>query len=48
VTGDAEGALPVVRAADIDDSDSRAAWLVESLWARAGVGILGGAPKSCL
>jgi hypothetical protein len=47
VTGDAEGALPVVRAADIDDSDSRAAWLVESLWARAGVGILGGAPKCC-
>jgi hypothetical protein len=44
---DAEGALPVVRAADIDDSDARAAWLVESLWARAGVGILGGAPKCC-
>ncbi len=47
MTGDAEGALPVVRASDIDDSDARAAWLVESLWARAGVGILGGAPKCC-
>ena len=26
--GDVEGTLPVVRAADIDDSDSRTAWLV--------------------
>lgn len=39
--------LPVVRAADIPDVEVRPRWLVESLWARAGVGILGGAPKCC-
>lgn len=39
--------LPVVRAADLDDGDTKAAWLVDKLWARAGVGILGGAPKCC-
>jgi hypothetical protein len=39
--------LPVVRAADIQDAAERTRWLVESLWARAGVGILGGAPKCC-
>ena len=42
-----DDALPVVRAADVDDAQAGAAWLVESLWARAGVGILGGAPKCC-
>jgi len=47
VTRDEDGALPVVRAADIDDAPSCAAWLIQSLWARAGVGILGGAPKCC-
>lgn len=41
------GALPVVRAADVEDAQQGASWLVESLWARAGVGILGGAPKCC-
>ena len=47
MTGDEEGALPVVRAADVDDAEARPRWLVDSLWARAGVGILGGAPKCC-
>jgi hypothetical protein len=46
VTG-GEDPLPVVRAADIDDAVAHPRWLVASLWARAGVGILGGAPKSC-
>jgi hypothetical protein len=46
VTG-GEDPLPVVRAADIDDAEVRPRWLVASLWARAGVGILGGAPKCC-
>jgi hypothetical protein len=46
VTG-GEDPLPVVRAADIDDAEMRPRWLVASLWARAGVGILGGAPKCC-
>jgi hypothetical protein len=38
--------LPVVRAADLDEPAFDRRWLVESLWARAGVGIIGGAPKS--
>lgn len=40
-------ALPVVRAADLDAGNARPKWLVDALWARAGVGILGGAPKCC-
>jgi hypothetical protein len=47
VTSGDDDALPVVRAADIDDAEARTRWLVASLWARAGVGILGGAPKCC-
>ena len=39
--------LPVVRAAALDDARDVPRWLVERLWARAGVGILGGAPKCC-
>ncbi len=38
-------ALPVVRAADLQEPDPAGRWLVERLWARAGVGIIGGAPK---
>jgi hypothetical protein len=37
--------LPVVRAIDLDEPDQAGRWLVEKLWARAGVGIIGGAPK---
>lgn len=47
MSGARDEALPVVRAADIDDAEVRPQWLVASLWARAGVGILGGAPKCC-
>jgi hypothetical protein len=47
VTGGEDDALPVVRVADIEQSQSGPRWLVTSLWARAGVGILGGAPKCC-
>jgi hypothetical protein len=39
--------LPVVRAADLDEPDAARRWLIEELWARAGVGIIGGAPKCC-
>jgi hypothetical protein len=39
--------LAVVRVGDIDDQAQGPRWLVEPLWARAGVGILGGAPKCC-
>lgn len=44
---DDDDRLPVVRAAELDDARGAARWLVDSLWARAGVGILGGAPKCC-
>ncbi len=40
-----EPTLPVVRAADLDEPDEDGRWMVESLWPRAGVGIIGGAPK---
>jgi len=39
--------LPVVRAAKLADAPETERWLVASLWARAAVGILGGAPKCC-
>lgn len=43
----ADDLLPVVHAADVADAELGLRWLVASLWARAGVGILGGAPKCC-
>jgi hypothetical protein len=39
--------LPVVRAGYLPDAPETQRWLVASLWARAAVGILGGAPKCC-
>lgn len=39
--------LPVVRAAKLADAPETEQWLVASLWGRAAVGILGGAPKCC-
>ncbi len=39
--------LPVMRAAHLTEQDPESRWLIESLWARSGVGILGGAPKCC-
>jgi hypothetical protein len=42
----AEETLPVVAAAQLEDQEPHRRWLVESLWARSGVGIIGGAPKS--
>ena len=39
--------LPVVRAADLADIFETQQWLVSSLWGRAAVGFLGGAPKCC-
>lgn len=42
-----DDALPVVRAAELDDGDELPRWLVDTLWARAAVGVLGGAPKCC-
>jgi AAA domain len=37
--------LPVVRAAQLKEPDAHRLWLVDSLWAHHGVGLLGGAPK---
>jgi hypothetical protein len=42
-----EPALPIVQAAALEEHDSPDAWLVEQLWSRSGVGIVGGAPKCC-
>ena len=42
-----ESVLPVVPAAELDEPDAARRWLIDPLWARAGVGIIGGAPKCC-
>jgi hypothetical protein len=39
--------LPVVRAADLEELDPARRWLIEPLWIHAGVGAIGGLPKSC-
>jgi len=39
--------LPVSRAAELDDAAQTPRWLVTDLWASAGVGVIGGHPKSC-
>ena len=39
--------LRVVAAGDIAAEPGRTGWLVERLWAAQGVGVIGGAPKSC-
>jgi len=38
--------LPVVRAAELDAPEPERRWLIEKLWTRNGVGIIGGVPKS--
>jgi len=38
--------LPVLRAVDLAEPDATRRWLVEDLWTRGGVGIVGGLPKS--
>lgn len=37
--------LPVVRASQLEDGDPDRRWLVDTLWARAGVGLIAGSPK---
>ena len=39
--------ISVVQVAAVEASSSGPSWLVDSLWEEEGVGILGGAPKSC-
>ncbi len=38
--------LPAVRAGELDTEPSEQRWLIETLWAHSGVGIIGGSPKS--
>ena len=45
MNGNDADTLPVVRAAELEDACPERRWLVDTLWARAGVGIIGGAPK---
>lgn len=45
--GAALAPLPVTRAANLPTAPATAKWLVESLWAAEGVGVIGGTPKSC-
>ncbi len=42
-----DAVLPVVSASALDEPDPARRWLIDNLWARAGVGIIGGAPKCC-
>lgn len=39
--------FPTVHIADLPSQPAATSWLVSSLWAEAGVGVLGGHPKSC-
>lgn len=47
MSSDTSEFFPVVRAARLDDAPDQPQWLIDRLWARASVGILGGAPKCC-
>ncbi len=37
--------LPTVRADELDTEPSEQRWLIETLWAHSGVGIIGGSPR---
>jgi hypothetical protein len=39
--------LRVVAASQVQSDPARVGWLVEELWSREGVGVIGGAPKCC-
>jgi RecA-family ATPase len=41
-----EQSLPVVRAAELDETPSEQRWLIETLWTQCGVGVIGGTAKS--
>ena len=47
MSGHLPAGLPVARVADIQPQPAEEAWLIRSFWARAGVGMIGGSPKSC-
>ena len=39
--------LRVVAVSDVQSDPARVGWLVDELWSREGVGVIGGAPKCC-
>lgn len=39
--------LPVVQVAQLDIQPQQERWLIEGLWGRSAIGIIGGAPKCC-
>jgi hypothetical protein len=39
--------LPIVQAAMLDKQQMEQHWLIEGLWARSAIGLIGGAPKCC-
>jgi AAA domain len=39
--------LPVLRACELQAQAPEERWLIEGLWARSAIGLIGGAPKSC-
>lgn len=39
--------LPIVRASELDAEPEEQRWLIEGLWARSAIGLIGGAPKCC-
>ena len=39
--------LPVCRASELESQPPGQEWLIESIWARSAVGVIGGAPKCC-
>lgn len=40
-------ALPVLRAGQLEQQPQEQRWLIEGLWARSAIGLIGGAPKCC-
>jgi len=39
--------LPVLRAGQLEQEPQEQRWLIEGLWARSAIGLIGGAPKCC-
>jgi hypothetical protein len=40
--------FPIIRIAEVQPRPPEGRWLIESLWAASGVGVVGGLPKCCL
>jgi len=43
----AEATLPVCRPGELAEATEKRRWLIDSVWAEQGVGLIGGTPKSC-